>query len=302
MSESLNFSDKDKREENIRFLYSKAIDARNFHYDNFTKWQTFFYIAVGSVLVAYCTLLTTEECRLSAQAKLMYPFLLRLLPVLGYAFSLIWLCSSRGYTLWWNAYMSLLRRFEGENVLGWDYNDCGKPKNTGKNKSYAVFNGPKFKSWKGVFNPFAGTNFSTSRLSNALAFISTSAWGSVFLAQRIGTGNMSPCCWILVLLSPILFTWIVSSPIVQFFFASDIKDFAENAGRDAGDACLGCFIIVFSHATVLVLVILLALCAAEPPRLCLARVAAYAELWLFLSVLLSLSLRKAWEYLNWEKS
>lgn len=224
MSESLNFSDKDKREENIRFLYSKAIDARNFHYDNFTKWQTFFYIAVGSVLVAYCTLLTTEECRLSGHAKLMYPFLLRLLPVLGYAFSLIWLCSSRGYTLWWNSYMHIVQNFERTHVLP-----------NASNVDFAVFTVMNKRLLRRC--PFCltqGANFSTSRLSNALAFVSAFSWSCV-----VCFGTLNWRSWWLVLLGAIGLTW-GGSILLQCSFSSDLSALKHSVCDAPKKTCSKC--------------------------------------------------------------
>ena len=154
-------------EEKKLSLFQKAIEARNFHYENFTKWQTFFYVAVGSVLVAYCALLTGRQ-DIAAENTEIYCVLLKLLPIIGYVFSLIWLCSSRGYTLWWNSYMSLVKYFEQKHILKGDM-------------TLAVFNVADRRSFRreSCFDLTSGANFSTSRLSNAMALVSTLAWSWV---------------------------------------------------------------------------------------------------------------------------
>lgn len=206
--------------ENIRFLYEKAIEARNFHYDNFTKWQTFFYVAVGSVLVAYCTVLFDSEssCCVADSESSMKEFFKTLLPILGYVFSLIWLCSSKGYTYWWNAYMNLVLRFESEHILG------------NGEKVYAVYNGVKLDPYAGIFNPFAGANFSTSKLANAMAFVSASAWGAVFMHSLWeATCFCSTAC---VVLTPMFFTWGVGVPVMNLFFSSKIDNFVDKSSRE----------------------------------------------------------------------
>lgn len=227
MGQSLDFSGQN-REENIRFLYEKAIEARNFHYDNFTKWQTFFYVAVGSVLIAYCTVLFDSEggCWTTNSESSLKELFRILLPVLGYVFSLIWLCSSKGYTYWWNVHMSLVRRFEGENILGWvcDENGNFDKKN---DKSFAVYNGVKLEPYAGIFNPFAGANFSTSKLANAMAFVSASAWGAVLMYSLCGAPCF--CAKVCVVLTPMFFTWGVSAPVMRLFFSSKIDYFVDKS-------------------------------------------------------------------------
>lgn len=287
MSSELDFS----KDENIRFLYDKAVEARNFHYDNFTKWQTFFYVAVGSVLIAYCDVMTSGSSCREGDASFVQDFLKNSLPILGYLFSLIWLCSSRGHTYWWNAYMALLRRFEGENLLGRDYEN-GKPKNRDKNGAYAVYNGPKLDPCEGIINPFKGSNFSTSKLSNALAFVSTVSWGLVFEVSAWGSDNMGACKWIVFVLSPILFTWLFAGLVMRFFFPSNIEDFVKDDGIDAPRVCCRGCLAVFCFVVVAVVMFLFGLVANKSGCSCSLILAAVAELWFVLSIVLFAALGK----------
>ena len=49
------FNEKNYLEEN---RYKLLINARNFQYDNFNKWMTFFYVAIGALFVGYYNILT----------------------------------------------------------------------------------------------------------------------------------------------------------------------------------------------------------------------------------------------------
>ena len=41
--------------------YEFLINARNFHYDNFNKWMTYFYVAIGALFVGYYTIASSEN-------------------------------------------------------------------------------------------------------------------------------------------------------------------------------------------------------------------------------------------------
>ena len=210
-------------EEKKLSLFQKAIEARNFHYENFTKWQTFFYVAVGSVLVAYCALLTGRQ-DIAAENTEIYCVLLKLLPIIGYVFSLIWLCSSRGYTLWWNSYMSLVKYFEQKHILKGDM-------------TLAVFNVADRRSFRreNCFDLTSGANFSTSRLSNAMALVSTLAWSWVCVSVLWEMGH-----W-MTFGSACALTW-GGSRCVRIAFPSDLSemcDVGSNAPLSGKTECCG---------------------------------------------------------------
>ena len=41
--------------------YKILVEARNFHYDNFNKWMTYFYVAIGAVFIGYCTIISSNK-------------------------------------------------------------------------------------------------------------------------------------------------------------------------------------------------------------------------------------------------
>lgn len=294
----------ESREENVRFLYKSAVEARNFHYDNFTKWQTFFYVAVGSVLVAYCTLVFDSDgyCCREAPDPCLRDFFKIFLPILGYIFSLIWLCSSKGYTYWWNAYMKALCRFEGENILGWEYDEDGKRRgkedhrDKRKNNSYAVYNAPRLDSSGGIFNPFGGANFSTSKLSNALAFVSASAWGGILMFSW--TGAKDACSWVFVLLTPAIFTWLLGVPVMQVFFSSEIDAFIDKCTCDLVRQMENFFVKTYAYICASALLFLFFVSTIGRECLDWKKFLACTEVWVVVSALLFLLLKKIWKYLN----
>ena len=209
------------------FFYEQAVKARNFHYDNFSKWQTFFYVAIGAVLVAYCTVTSGGDCCGCANSgdACKKQFLEILLSALGYMFSLIWLCSSKGYTYWWNAYMSKLK--EVEELCFEEDPQCQNISDRSKS-TLKVYGSLKFCVCDGLLSPTKGANFSTSRLANALAFISAWAWGIVLLFSFPKFPTLWESSPLLVILLLILTPYSLSLffvSLLNIFFRSDLKGF-----------------------------------------------------------------------------
>ena len=234
------------------FFYEQAVNARNFHYDNFSKWQTFFYVAIGAVLVAYCTVTSGGGCCGCANSgdACKKQLLEILLSALGYMFSLIWLCSSRGYTYWWNAYMKKLKKTE--KIVAEHFGATDITAYTG-----LEFTPPEDCHW----NPFIGGNFSTSRLANALAFVSAWAWGILLvytLKSQIECNGISVshgfCSWCLICLSPLLLSFFCMR-ILGVFFHSSVED--QKIKKSERERYCG-FGRLFSHSATLIIISILA--------------------------------------------
>lgn len=268
-------------------LYQEAVRARNFHYENFSKWQTFFYVAIGAVLVAYCTTAFPDtDCGCGNAAECVDDarriLLARLLSVLGYVFSLIWLCSSRGYTYWWNAYAKNLREFERHHIL----ND--------RNEEFGVYDFLRDRFRGSVIFMTHGANFSTSRLANALAFVSASAWGVV-----IAFDFAVPACraeQTAAILTPICLTWLAAVPVMNLFFDSDLSDFKGTRDCDALRVCQSGCLAVFSFILIgaFVSLLFLFICPNDAASI---RILICFEIWILAAWLLFLLLRKFQKYL-----
>ena len=99
--------------ENIEFeKYKILINARNFHYDNFSKWASYFYIAIGALLVAYYTIVSSEKNFKEKET------LILLILLLGYCFSCLWFWSTKGYYHWNINFITLVNNYEKE-ILKW---------------------------------------------------------------------------------------------------------------------------------------------------------------------------------------
>ena len=68
----------------------KVLKMRNFHYENFNKWSSFFYIIIGALFVGYYNIVGKENSELFQNVILL----------LGYIVSLCWHISNKGYYYW----------------------------------------------------------------------------------------------------------------------------------------------------------------------------------------------------------
>ncbi len=140
--------------------YEFLINARNFHYDNFNKWMTYFYVAIGALFVGYYTISSTEDLH---NEKI-------ILIVLGYITSLFWYWSSKGYYFWNINFIILV-------------NDCetNTLKLKEKKRVYSVFANKKTQN--NYINPISGANISTSKIAILFSFIITVVWGILLLEK-----------------------------------------------------------------------------------------------------------------------
>lgn len=249
-----------KNIEDARFLYARAVEARNFHYDNFTKWQTFFYVAVGSVLVAYYKLVFDSSCSCCQEPSEtpLRDIFKTMLPALGYIFSLIWLCSSKGYTYWWNAYMEKLKAVE-RIYIGLI---------PGAEKDLCVYSSLELCLCEGLLNPTKGANFSTSKLANALAFISTWAWGIILLSSFSNFSEIwdNPSwgqAFMLVCAPYSLSVFAVS--VMNLLFSSNLIDF-EPKGKEHVKCCL--FLNSIFSLPAVAFILMISLCSRSKECCC----------------------------------
>lgn len=90
------FNEKNYLEEN---RYKLLINARNFQYDNFNKWMTFFYVAIGALFVGYYNILTKNGD---------YFFQEIIIIIVGLAISIFWHWSCKGYYYWIAQFIKLI--------------------------------------------------------------------------------------------------------------------------------------------------------------------------------------------------
>lgn len=175
--------------------YEYLINARNFHYDNFNKWMTYFYVAIGALFIGYYTIAKDEN--LEDEKKILL--------LLGYTTSLFWYWSSKGYYFWAINFITLVNNCEKKSL-----------KLKKKDRVYSVFaNKKKDRSY---FNPLKRANISTSKVAILFAFTISIVWGMIL------SHKLTELHFYYDLLISIFITQISSYLIPKYFLKSKINN------------------------------------------------------------------------------
>ncbi|CAM1344639.1 RipA family octameric membrane protein [Tenacibaculum amylolyticum] len=187
------------RKERYQFL----INARNFHYDNFNKWMTYFYVANGALFVGYYTI--ASNANMSTEKLILI--------TLGYITSLFWYWSSKGYYFWNINFITLV-------------NDCEKNtlKLKKKERVYSVFANKKTQN--NYLNPISGANISTSKIAILFSFVISIVW-SVLLLEKLKEMKLMEIHFLCEFIISTLVTLILSYFIPKYFLKSKIDHFHD---------------------------------------------------------------------------
>lgn len=179
--------------------YEYLIRARNFHYDNYNKWMTYFYLAIGSIFVGYCSL-KNLNCKLNTE--------IYLLLFLGYIVSLFWFWANKGYYFWNINFITLV-------------NEC-EEKDLNLEPSKRVYFIIANKSTQNnYFNPISGANISSSKISILFSFMISISWGYLIYA------NLLEHHFFLLAIYSIATTLAISLIIPRVFLKSKIEHFPD---------------------------------------------------------------------------
>lgn len=184
--------------------YKLMIAARNFHYDNFSKWMTYFYVAIGAVFIGYYSIDYQKH-------KFAETFSV-LLPVVGYIVSLLWYWSCKGYYFWNINFITLVNHYE-EDLL----------KLRPQERVYFVFANKE--NQNNYFNPISGANISTSKIAILFSFIITIVWAVllIFEIPRLFDFRISGFVDILGAITlSIIITILISGILPKYFLYSNI--------------------------------------------------------------------------------
>ncbi|EAZ83053.2 RipA family octameric membrane protein [Algoriphagus machipongonensis] len=141
--------------------YKLLIAARNFHYENFNKWLTYFYVANAAIFLGYIQIITSKETECPEK----YQFAILSLGLIA-GILLYW--SSKGYYYWNINYILLVNYYEKE-LLGWKERE----------RIYSMFAN---KNEQNSFaSPVSGANFSTSKIAILFSFIIATSWGALII-------------------------------------------------------------------------------------------------------------------------
>lgn len=158
-------SKKEKKKQNYKRHFEKyqlLVSARNFHYENFNKWLTYFYVANAAIFVGYIQIISTDPCKVQFdQDNATFGILL-----FGSLAGLLLFWSSKGYYYWNINFIMMVNHYE-KSVLEWEP----------EKRIYATM------ANKGVQNnylcPLSGANYSTSKIAIFFAFCIAVAWGAL---------------------------------------------------------------------------------------------------------------------------
>jgi len=189
----------------VKERYQIIINARNFHYENFNKWLTYFYVAIGSLFIGYCTILATNlDIVNKKQLEL-------LILGLGFLVSLLWYWSSKGYYFWNINFISLVNYYEKEFLNLKE-----------EERLYSVFANKNEQN--NFFNPIKGANISTSKVAILFAFLITNVWGFLILIEVYNPFNNLHTFWIIIgeVLLSITAVFLLSLTVAKPFLKSKI--------------------------------------------------------------------------------
>lgn len=189
--------------------YKLLINARNFHYDNFNKWMTYYYVAIGALFVGYYTLMSGNKIDDFGEYSLM---------LLGLIISLFWYWSCKGYYFWNINFISLVNNYEKE-ILEFDE----------KERVYFVFANKKTQN--NYLSPISGANISTSKVTILFAFTVAVMWGILMIFKAFEQFDfLNDYNWLRVLLALCASTLTVvtlSTFIPKIFLKSKIDHFPD---------------------------------------------------------------------------
>ncbi len=187
-----------------RHQYQTIIHARNFHYEQFTRWSSYFYVVIGALFVGYYVITNGNSTNTQKTNVLSWVIL-----SVGYLTSVANFLSVKGYIYWWQHWNILLTRFE-EKV-------CKE-----EEKVYSVF--ANVHNLNHPVCPLNGSNISTSKVALFVAGVIMLGW-SILIGYGISKcisvccGCSACCLWGLMALFAVILYGIgaVIMPILPIF-------------------------------------------------------------------------------------
>lgn len=182
--------------EEFRNTFELIIKARNFHYDNFSKWMTYYYVAVAAVFVAFYSYKCDDKISI-------------LIVCLGCFISILWHLSCKGYYYWIKNWTHLINRLE--NQIEDD-----------NMKIYSIFSKHVKEKDDSLINPIQSANISTSKVTLILSFGISCFWHYVFVDKLIAKYCCFQICFCFELIIAVLLT-LISVILLGQFLKSDLS-------------------------------------------------------------------------------
>lgn len=144
----------------LKDRYELIIKARNFHYDNYNKWMTYFYVMIAALFIGLYNILGKSDTELW---EFKYGLVL-IVCFLGYTFGILWYWANKGYYYWNINFIMLVNHYE-QNIFKFDKAES----------VYSVFANKEIQNKYGSIT--SGANFSTSKISILVSYIIAFSWG-----------------------------------------------------------------------------------------------------------------------------
>ena len=210
-----NINQNSEKKEITQFQkYELMIKARNFHYENYNKWMSYFYIMIAALFVAYYNVENKTVDNSSIDLINRIKVYTLGISSLGVILSFLWYLANKGYYYWNINFITLVNHYE-KNILNFS------------EEERIYFVSANKKSEDIPYSPLRGANFSTSRISIFISYVFTYVW-CLILNYNIITlvDNKHFCMYIFVFVSPIIYTLILTY-IFSKYFKSYNKHFPD---------------------------------------------------------------------------
>ena len=192
----------------LKDRYELLIKARNFHYENYNKWMTYFYVIIGAIFLGLFNIVSKNERYLDC-----YKNEITLICALGFIVSLCWYLANKGYYYWNINFINLVNHYE-KNIFKFEENE----------RVYFTFANKNVQN--NYLSPIHGANISTSKISIFLSYIFTFCWGySVFYILLFNYFLSYWICIICCLIS--FFTIVVLSILAGKYLKSNHTAFPD---------------------------------------------------------------------------
>lgn len=152
-------------------MYKLAIDARDRLNENYHKWMTFYYLAMGSILVAVTN-------------KLDDSVYLLVFSVIGIVISILWNLSCKGYYYWSKSWIELIIKHEKE-LMSESRITVGV---------YSTFSHSVHNNIKPILYPNSYANISTPKLTLIFSYFSILSWLVYFVYLWINISSEFHIC------------------------------------------------------------------------------------------------------------
>ena len=188
----------------LKSRYELIIKARNFHYENFNKWMTYFYLIISALVLGLCNILSKQNVDIFDKQR----NIVLVISFLGFIVSLAWHWSNKGYYYWNINFISLVNHYE-KNLLKFNENE----------RIYFVFaNKEKQNNYT---NPLSGANISTSKISILLSYIITLFWSSLITFILLKDGiEYDWLYYLCTIIFPIVLIYLLSYIVAKKYLFS----------------------------------------------------------------------------------